>query len=62
MKGLYELFVKITLVLFEDVLRQEKYVTIHRRNILSLAVELFKVKQYLSNSMLCNIFPAQSRS
>ena len=47
MKGLYELFVKITLVLFEDVLRQEKYVTIHRRNIQSLAVELFKVKQYL---------------
>ena len=47
MKGLNELFVKITLVFFEDVLRQEKYVTIHRRNIQSLAVELFKVKQYL---------------
>ena len=60
MKGLYELFVKITLVFFEGVLRQEKYVTIRRRNILSLAVELFKVMKYLSNSMLYNVFPGQS--
>ena len=30
--------------------------TIHHRNIQSLAIELFKAKQNLSNSMLSNIF------
>ena len=30
--------------------------TIHHRNIQSLAIELFKIKQNLSNSMLNNIF------
>ena len=33
--------------------------TIHHRNIQSLAIELFKVKQNLSTSMLSNIFLTQ---
>ena len=41
---------------FEDILKRDKSVTIHHRNIQSLAIELFKVKQILSNSMLCNNF------
>ena len=40
---------------FEDLLKRDKSVTIHHRNIQSLAIELFKVKQNLSNSLLCNI-------
>ena len=41
---------------FENILKRDKSVTIHHRNIQSLAIELFKVKQILSNSMLCNNF------
>ena len=37
---------------FEDLLKRHKSVTVHHRNIQSLAIELFKVKQNLPNSML----------
>ena len=47
---------------FEDLLKKEKSVTIHHRNIQSLAIELFKIKQNLSNSVLCNIFQTRSIS
>ena len=62
MKGLDELFIKIIQVLFEDLLKRDNSVTIHHRIIQSLAIELFKVKQNLSNSILCNIFQTRSIS
>ena len=46
----------------EDLLKRDHSVTIHHRNIQSLAIELFKVKQNLSNSLLCNIFQTPSIS
>ena len=47
---------------FEDLLKRDNSVTIHHRNIQSLAIELFKVKQNLSKSMLCNILQTRSIS
>ena len=47
---------------FEDLLERDKSATIRHRNIHSLAIELFKVKQNLSNSLLCNIFQTRSIS
>ena len=43
---------------FEDLLKKDKSVTIHHKDIQSLT----KVKQNLSNSMLSNIFPTRSIS
>ena len=47
---------------FEDFLERDNSVTIHHRNIQSLPIELLKVKQNLSNSLLCNIFQTRSIS
>ena len=41
-------------------LKRDKLVTVHDRNKESPAIELFKVKQNLSNPMLCNIFQTPS--
>ena len=47
---------------FEDLLKRDDFVTIHQRSIKSLAIELFEVKQNLSNSLLCNRFQTRSMS
>ena len=49
-------------IYFEDLLKRDDSVTIHHKNIQSLAIELFKVKQNLSNSAFCNIFQIRSIS
>ena len=43
---------------FNDSLKKDKSVCIHHRNIQSLPIELFKVKEYLSNTIMSDIFPA----
>ena len=62
MKGPHGLFIKGYIGSFEDLLKRERSVTIHFRNIQSLAKELPKVKQNFSNSMLWTIFQTQSIS
>ena len=42
---------------FEDLLKKDNSFKIHNKNILSLAIELFKVKKGIANPILCDIFP-----
>ena len=42
---------------FKDLLKKDNYVCIHHRNIQSLAVESFKKKENLSNTIMSDIFP-----
>ena len=42
---------------FKDLLRKDNSVCIHNRNIQSLAVDLFKVKENLSNAIMSDFFP-----
>ena len=44
---------------FKDVLKKDNSVRIHHRNIQSLAVELSKVKENLSNTVMSDIFPTR---
>ena len=41
---------------FKDLLRKDRSFTIYQRNIQSLAIELFKVKEDLSNNIMSDIF------
>ena len=43
----------------KDLLKKDKSVCIRHRNSQSLAVELFKVKENLSNTIICDIFPTR---
>ena len=44
---------------FKVLLKKDNSVCIHHRNIQSLAVELFKVKENLSNTTISDIFPTR---
>ena len=44
---------------FKDLLKKDNSVCIHHRNIQSLAIELFKVKKHLSNTITSDIFPTR---
>ena len=44
---------------FKDLLKKDKSVCIHHRNIQSLAFRLFKVKENLSNTIMSDIFPTR---
>ena len=41
---------------FEDLLEKDKSFTIHQENIQSLAIELFKIEEILSNNIMYAIF------
>ena len=45
---------------FEELLRKGKSFCIHHRNIQSLAIDLFKVKNNLSNRIMCDIFETRN--
>ena len=44
---------------FKDLLKKDNSVCIHHRNIQRLAVELFKVKENLSNTTMSDTFPTR---
>ena len=44
---------------FKDLRKKDNSVCIHHRNIQSLAVELFKLKENLSNTIMRDIFPTR---
>ena len=47
---------------FEELLRKDKSISIHHRNIHSVAIEMLKVKNGLSPSFMKEIFEFKSRS
>ena len=51
-------FIEITVAL-NDLLKKDTSVSIHHRNIQSLAVELFKVMKNLSNTIMSDNFPTR---
>ena len=45
---------------FEELLKRDKSFCIHHRKIQSLAIELFNVKNSLSNRIMCDIFETRN--
>ena len=45
---------------FENLLKKDNSVCIHHKNIQSLAIELFKVENNLSNTIMCDIFETRN--
>ena len=41
---------------FEDLLKMDKSLSVHQRNIQSLAIKLFKIKGNVSNNIMYDIF------
>ena len=58
MKDPYALSIEIAIALSKDLLTKDNSVGIYHRYIQSLAIELFKVKENLSNTM-SDIFPTR---
>ena len=53
---------KNNVLTFEELLKLDKSFTIHHKNIQSLAIEIFKVKNDLSNAIMNDIFELRSVS
>ena len=51
---------KYNIFSFEELFKKDKSFCIHHRNILSFANELFKVKNNLSNRIMCDIFETRN--
>ena len=47
---------------FQELLNKDKSFTIHERNLQRLAIEMFKIKNKLSPSILSEVFPIQNPS
>ena len=45
---------------FKELLKKDKSLFIHHKNIQSFAIELFKVKSNLPNRIMCNIFKTRN--
>ena len=56
MSDRYEIVYKDNMSSFEDLLKRKTSFTIHQKNIQSLPIKLFKVKECLSNNILYDIF------
>ena len=51
---------KYNIFSFEELLKKNKSFCIHHRNIQSLAIELFKINNNLSNRIMCDIFETRN--
>ena len=45
---------------FEELLRKDKSFCIHQKNIQSLTIEFFRVKNILSNRIMCDVFETRN--